>query len=331
MYATVFNQWKDLAGEIEKVVAASEEGAWPDLIELLRSPLGKSFESNLASLERLTFVHTNEQLHRLRIMSYAVMIVMAFFVFGFLSFLIVGRERLHGEQRVRRLTQSLLKRLEDERKQMSFDLHDVLFQDLASVKMKCQNMLEDAREDIQVGQEQLEAVVGELQELIRVTRGITGTMKPKRLEHFGLAGGIRALCNDISTHTDLDIRFFAVGLEAVDIEFDTEINLYRVTQEFLRHVRLYSEADRISVRLIASSPKLYLRIHDNGNGINPFKKRRAEAASPDEQLRLITIEERVRMLNGEITVESAPGKGTEYKIGVPLRRSETAAEAAASG
>jgi signal transduction histidine kinase len=254
-------------------------------------------------------------------MSYAIMIVMAFFVFGFLSFLIAGRERFQGEKRVRRLTQSLLKRIEDERKQVSFDLHEVVVQDLASIKMQCQNLLEDIRSGRGAPEETVSTLVNELGELIGVTRGITGTLKPRRLDHFGLTGTIKALCNDLSASSDLDVRFHSVGLEAIEIDYDTEINIYRIAQELLRYIRKYSRAERTSVKLISSSPYLYLRISDDGNGINPFKQRVELRTAPEEQLRLITVEERVRMLEGTITIQAVPGRGTEFKIGIPIEQS----------
>jgi signal transduction histidine kinase len=101
------------------------------------------------------------------------------------------------------------------------------------------------------------------------------------------------------------------------MDYTTQINLYRITQEALQNIRKHSRASRVTVRLISSSPRIILRIKDNGRGFNPAQARTKKSVGGNH-LGLTSIEERTRLLSGEFSISSREGEGTEIKVNVPL-------------
>jgi signal transduction histidine kinase len=318
----VERRWRSLAPGIEALLSSRPPAEREELRRLLHSETAHSLQYRLSELERLTAQYSNQALRRVRRLSHSATVTIAVLIVGALSLLLSWRARHQGEENIRLLTQSLLKRIEDERKLLSYDVQEVVAQEIATAKMECQNLQHDLSLGQHPSEERMEGIIERLSSLMSVTGNLPGTLKPRRLDHFGLSGGIKALCNDISAHSEVTIHFLSVGLKAVRVAYDAEVNLYRVARELLRYIRSHSAGDLIDVKLIASSPYLYLRIFDYGGTTNPFQGRQLRRSSREDQLRLISIEERIRLVRGSLTVESINGRGIEYKVAVPLHSSD---------
>jgi len=95
-----------------------------------------------------------------------------------------------------------------------------------------------------------------------------------------------------------------------------ELIIFRIVQEALRNVEKHAQASRVEVRIEFAKGKTKVTIRDNGKG---FDLKRGLADLPRAgKLGVAGMEERVRLLNGTMTIESEPGKGTRVMIEAPI-------------
>jgi len=103
-------------------------------------------------------------------------------------------------------------------------------------------------------------------------------------------------------------------MKDLKLDFDTEINLYRLIQEGLNNIKKHAQASHAVIRLVASSPNIILRIEDNGQGFDV--ERRLARSLKEKRLGLSSMEERVSLLEGTMRIKSQPSKGTSLFLEV---------------
>lgn len=241
-----------------------------------------------------------------------------------ISVLCTGRDitRLKAaEQRIQILTQDLIRAQETERQKISRDLHDHIAQDLATLKIMAQNLFgawEDVPQSLRQKAEVLNRTLGNS---IQAVRDLAYDLRPPTLDALGLVRTLFVYCEDVRNKHGLQVDFSSAGLDALDLDFDTEINLYRLLQEALSNVRKHAAAKRVTVRLVASHPHIILRIEDDGQGFQP--ELRMVEALREKRMGLRSMEERVALLSGKMKMQSFPGAGTRIHIQVPMRMRKT--------
>jgi len=110
----------------------------------------------------------------------------------------------------------------------------------------------------------------------------------------------------------MNVEFEAVGMGDKRLPIEVETALFRIVQESLTNVVLHAQATRVDVLINLRNKHVVTIIEDNGVGFLP--------ASPtvENHLGLFGMRERIEMLGGKFTIESAPGKGTTVNVEVPL-------------
>lgn len=216
---------------------------------------------------------------------------------------------------IRNLNQQLLKAQETERQNISRCLHDSLANDLSAVKLGCENLFNNHPEVPVEIRQNVSEFCTILQEAIRIVRDISHDLSPACLDKLGLERAVFQYGKDFSEKTGLIIDFASVGLDGLSLEFDTKINLYRVIQEGLNNINKHAEAENATVRLIASFPKIILRIEDDGKGFDPEK--RIPDAIEEKRMGLQSMRERIKLLGGIFNIYSQSGAGTRIFIEIP--------------
>jgi two-component system sensor histidine kinase UhpB len=149
-------------------------------------------------------------------------------------------------------------------------------------------------------------------------RTLSHELHPQLLQHFGLVPALRNGCAEFARLKKIDVAFHAdEGLK--EIQADIGLCLYRVVQEALHNTARHANARRVEITLTSGDEgALDLRIADDGRGFDATDTRRRPG------LGLISIDERVRLVGGEVQLWSQPGRGTEIRVHVPmLAREET--------
>ncbi len=197
---------------------------------------------------------------------------------------------------------------------ISRELHDSVAQDLSSSRINCEMLL--ISKSVTPGIRRIISEVSEnLQKSLKSVRDLSYEVRPPGLEKLGLVQTMYQFCSDFSDKTGVRIDFQSAGIDNLNLNYNTKINLYRLLQEGLNNVKKHADASDVKIRLIASFPNVIFRINDDGKGFD-LKERLAKASS-EKRMGLRGMHERVGLLYGRINIESSPGKGTKVFIEIP--------------
>lgn len=226
-------------------------------------------------------------------------------------------KRKQAEEHVRTLTQQLMKAQENERQRISRYLHDSVAQDLSLLKIGLETLF-DGQPSVSVKIKQKSSELSKiLKRSISTVRDFAYNLHPPGLDQLGLVRTVYQYCEEFAEKKQINIDFFAAGMDDLTIPFDTEINLYRLIQEALRNIKKHADANSVTLKMVASFPYIILRIEDDGKGFDI--KEQMVSAIKEKRMGLRSMEERVSLLNGKMKIQSRPTEGTKIFIEVPYK------------
>jgi signal transduction histidine kinase len=230
------------------------------------------------------------------------------------------RRRLE-RQRAAQLAASeqILKRLEEERRRIAANLHDSLGQVLLAIKNQTLVVLQRSPCDSGI-RERLSEISGATSQAIEEVRQITHGLRPYQLDRLGLTQAMRATVSRASANSPIS---FASRVENIDDSFDkdSEIHVYRIVQEAINNILKHSSATEAAVVIKKRSNNISLSIRDNGRGFD-FPTLHA-SQSNDLGYGLSGITERMRILGGNLTIDSKPGAGASLNFEIPISNNGT--------
>ena len=227
-------------------------------------------------------------------------------------------EQLLTEVRMRDLSQQLLKAHEDERQMIARELHDSVAQDLSLLKIVFKNLFDDRTNELSKTRENANKLFSIIDRAISSVRNLSYDLRPPGLRDLGLLRTLSTYCEEFAQENDLDVDFQSAGLKKMTFDSFVQINVYRLVQEGLNNIRKHAEAKRVSVKLVGVSPNIILRIEDDGKGFD--MQTRERSINREKRLGLRSMKERVNLLQGQMAIESQPGKGTKISIKFPYKR-----------
>ena len=222
-------------------------------------------------------------------------------------------ELLHSQALQRALMARLLTSQEEERSRIARELHDDLNQKLAFLAVDAEMLEQRLSESPDVIREHLRSLQHRAAELSEDVRRMAHQLHPAVLDDLGLEPGLRSYCAEFSRLAGIPVKFSCRGLSE-SLPPEVALCLYRVAQEGLRNIAKHSRASRASVTLAGAKEAIRLSITDSGIGFI------RDAVKSKGGLGIASMEERVRLVNGNILIESKPGKGTRITVHVPLPR-----------
>jgi PAS domain S-box-containing protein len=230
------------------------------------------------------------------------------------------RNHKRAEEQIHSLTQELIKAQETERQMISRELHDSVAQDLSSLKIACQTLLAN---EPQVSS-QVKQKVSEMSEVLHRTvmavRDLSYSLRPPGLDGIGLVEVISQYCDDFFEKSGIQVDFHSAGVGSTKLDFDMEINLYRLVQEGLTNIIKHADATYAKIGLVGAFPNIILRIEDDGKGFDVEK--RLANASHEKRMGLQSMKQRIRLLGGQMLIQSRPGRGTKLSMKIPYREKE---------
>lgn len=198
---------------------------------------------------------------------------------------------------------------EDERRRIARDLHDDLNQRLAMLSVEA-DML-GRMDQNEMARPLIEEIATQVKDLSTEVHKLSYRLHPAKLEQLGLVAATRSLCNEQGKQWDLMVEL-THGEIPRDLHRDISLCIYRIVQEALRNIGRHSGATHAHVHVARTGAEVRLLISDNGRGFE--MSRVAHHAG----LGLVGMRERVRLVQGNIDVDSALGKGTRIEVRVPL-------------
>jgi signal transduction histidine kinase len=215
-----------------------------------------------------------------------------------------------SREEARRLSGQLLTAQEDERRRVAREMHDDLSQRLATSAVEA-GILEQRLTDRPAERKSLGQLRERLVELSDDIHHLSRQLHPAILEDLGLAEALRTECESIAARDRMAVDFRCRGLPD-PLRKDLGLCCYRIAQESLRNIVKHSQAARADVALQADDEFLYLEIRDSGSGFDP------EKTLGQPGIGLASMQERARLVGGQLTVQSQVGAGTTISLRIPL-------------
>ncbi len=218
-------------------------------------------------------------------------------------------ERKRAEELRRNLSARLISAQEEERLKISRELHDDFGQRLALLAVEIQRRGQKISEPDFGGAKSMDKLWSQAQELSTDLSRLSHQLHPAILYQLGLGPAIRSVCNEISEQHGIQIKFTEHEVPP-SISQDISLCLYRIVQEGLRNIVKHSGAKDAKVELTGGPDTIHLRIADRGVGFDP-------ATTKGKGIGLVSIEERVRLVQGEMSLQSRPSHGTCIDLRIP--------------
>ena len=205
-----------------------------------------------------------------------------------------------SHDRLESLSRRLVDVQEAERRFVARELHDEMGQILASLKLRLAGGSPQATGEVQ-------SILGDLLERVR---GLSMTLRPPTLDDLGLLPTLHWHFERYRAETGVRVDFRSDG-PVGRFAHEVETAAFRVVQEALTNVARHARVNEVQVRLEARPDVLELRVEDRGVGFEPA------TARPGGSGGLAGMQERARLLGGQVFVDSAPGRGTRIVALLP--------------
>lgn len=221
-----------------------------------------------------------------------------------------------SEENLHLLATRLLEVQESERRRFSLELHDELGQSLLLLKFKLSAIkagLAGAAAEIRGECREAQQY---LDELVEKVRRLSRDLSPSPLEELGLTSALKYVFHECCKH--YKISRYSIKIDDIDGCFGSarQVNIYRIFQEALTNIGKHAEADKISVTVKRQSRRATFTITDNGKGFQVSEVLSRPAGK--KGLGLAAINERLRMMAGDLKIISRKGAGTKLVFTVPF-------------
>jgi PAS domain S-box-containing protein len=206
------------------------------------------------------------------------------------------------------ISRKLIESQEQERTRIGRELHDDINQRIAMLTVE----LEQLQGDPSDVQNRLQDLRKQMVELSNDVQGLSHELHSSKLEYLGVVSGMRSWCKEFGQRRNMVIDFKS-DVSSV-LPFDIGISLFRVLQEALHNADKHSAVKRMEVELWEASNEVHLVVADLGKGFD------FEAAIRGQGLGLTSMQERVRLVGGTISIKSKPMGGTTIHVRVPFEQ-----------
>jgi signal transduction histidine kinase len=230
-------------------------------------------------------------------------------------------DRKRAEEALRNVTRRLVEAQEQERARIARDLHDDVNQRLALVAAQ----LAEARQAMPVGTElsaRMNRISEQTEEIISDIQAISHKLHSSKLEHLGIVAAMKGFCRECAAQQKVEIHFSHDEIPS-RLPLDISLCLFRVLQEALHNAVKHSGARLFDVGLRYNAMELSLTVADSGVGFD------LKSAMNQRGLGLVSMSERLRLVQGTISIQSAPNQGTTIDARVPLGREHKSSVASA--
>jgi len=218
-------------------------------------------------------------------------------------------------------SRQLIESQEAERKRIAAELHDSLSQSLVIIKNRALLGLQTPGDPARTSG-QLEEIVEATGSAIDEVKEIAYALRPFHLDRLGLAHAIEVMLERVTETSGLR---FLTEFDPLDGVFSPEIetHLYRIVQECVNNIVKHARATEAKVSIRRVTRAVIVKIEDNGRGFTPGTSDHAgHAGSPagggNHPRRggfgLSGLTERARIIGGQISIESAPGRGATITV-----------------
>jgi PAS domain S-box-containing protein len=216
-------------------------------------------------------------------------------------------ERKLAETALADVSRKLLEAQEKERARIGRELHDDINQRLAMLAVELEQ-LEDSPSEVRSRVQELRKHTTEISNDVQA---LSHELHSSKLDYLGAIRGMKSWCTEFGERQGIQIEFKSAEVQT-SVAPEIGLCLFRVLQEALHNAAKHSGVKRIEVQMREDSGEIHLVISDLGRGFD------LETAMQGRGLGLTSMQERVRLVNGTIAIQSKPTGGTSVHVRVPL-------------
>jgi signal transduction histidine kinase len=215
----------------------------------------------------------------------------------------------------------LIEAHEEERTWIARELHDDINQRIALLTVQLKQWAQHPPSSEIKVREHIGSVCEQLTDLGKDIQALSHRLHSSKLEYLGIGVAAGSFCKELSEQQQVEIEFSQAGIPH-SLPKEIALCLFRVLQEALQNAVKHSGERRFKVELCGTSAQIQLTVKDLGVGFDP------QDAFNHRGIGLISMRERLQLVDGELSIQSEPGHGTTINACVPLRAEAHRAHAA---
>lgn len=200
---------------------------------------------------------------------------------------------------------------EEEQTRIARAVHDELGQALTALKMEITCLQDELDPDNAEHRQSSETMTRLIDQTIAAVQRISTELRPRLLDVFGLPEAIKWQTQEVQKRTNIEFDLKDID-QQVKLDEERSTALFRIFQETLTNIVRHAQASRVAVRLRQENRHVVMEVQDNGIGIRKHQIHRPQS------LGLLGIRERALVLQGKVTFQGVPGKGTTVTVKLPV-------------
>lgn len=202
----------------------------------------------------------------------------------------------------------------EERERIGMDMHDGVIQSIFGVGLSLENIIHLVDENPSQAKDGIKVAIDGLNKSIRDLRTYILDLSPRQLGEENLLVGLRRLLTEYRVNTLSEAMLTGNEKDVEDLQHNDALTLFHICQEALANTAKHAKAKRVSVNLWTTSERVIMEIEDNGKGFDLDKMSMTLGHG------LSNIHIRVRNVNGDVEITSAPGEGTTILAWLPREK-----------
>jgi len=219
-------------------------------------------------------------------------------------------ERKLADDALASIGQRLIEAHEEERRRIARELHDDIVQRIALLAIELEACDQQAPDMMTGVHNRIRQVREHLSEVGTDIQALSHHLHSSKLEYLGLVAAAKAFCRELSEQHNVRIEFKHSDMPAA-VPKEISLCMFRVLQEALQNAVRHSGGQEFAVEVHGTQDEILLVVSDSGIGFD------SRGAINGRGLGLISMRERLRLVNGELSIQSKPGRGTTVLARVP--------------
>ncbi len=225
----------------------------------------------------------------------------------------IEEELKKSKEALRKLSFYLQNIRENERKEISREIHDNLGQSLTALKLNLSWIKKRITDSLIL--EKFEEAINIINTLIGQVQNISNKLRPSLIDHLTLQDAIKWQAKEFEKNSNINCKI-EITEDGINLQKETSLAIFRIFQEALTNIARHANATEVYIKLLRVDGSLLLMVKDNGIGIDDSKIK-----SP-ESFGLMAMKERAYSINATIDIRRREEGGTEVILSVPIKKNE---------
>ena len=219
-------------------------------------------------------------------------------------------QRKWAEDALSNVNRKLIEAQEMERTRIARELHDDLCQRLALLAVELELVETSPTDSVSEVQSHIAELRTRVVEISRDIQALSHELHSSKLEYLGIVAAMRSFCKEFGDKHRMEIGFKSHDLPSPSPEIS--LSLFRVLQEALRNAVKHSGVHHVEVHLWGTTDEIHLTVRDAGTGFDTKNTKEGQG------LGLTSMQERITLVNGDLSIDSRPMRGTVIHARVPV-------------